>query len=111
MFHRDLRKPNPNIFSPLSLYNGITGWILRASISLVLVAALEGGALAASCGGSERWPVKVASDSEASEVDVGRVRDISVVALNKLEPSEVIAANNEFDRMEIEKRVFRVRAF
>jgi hypothetical protein len=90
----------------------MTRWILSTPcILLVVVFVFSGSALAASCGGFERWPVKVASDPEANQIDARRVRDVSVTALNKIEPSEVIATNNEFDRMEIEKQVFRVHGF
>lgn len=68
-------------------------------------------AAGALCGGSERWPVKMASDPEAQQIDATHVVDATVADLNALVPSEAIASNDEYDRMEVEKTIYRVHAF
>lgn len=88
-----------------------TTWCRIAAAIVASVALALPVSAAAACGGSERWPVKVASDPEAHEIDAGNVTDISIADFNKLKPSDVIASNDEFDRMEIEKRVYRVHGF
>jgi len=81
------------------------------AVAFIVVGELSGAALAAQCGGSERWPVKVASDPEAKDIDASHVIDISVADLNEVTPTDVIAGNDEFDRMEVEKKVYRVSGF
>jgi hypothetical protein len=85
--------------------------IVKLALAAIIVAAWAGPALAANCGGSERWPVKVASDPEAVDIDTANVIDINIADFNKLLPSEAIANSDEFDRMQIEKRVYRIHGF
>ena len=82
------------------------------ALTLIVVIGLAQPSVAAPrCGGSERWPVKMASDPEAVEIDLANVIDVSVVDFNHLEPSDAIAGDDEYDRMEAEKQVYRVRGY
>ena len=81
-----------------------------AASAVVLIVAYQSDA-EAKCGGSERWPVKVASDPDAGKIDLRDVKDITVVELNALEPSEAIAANDETTRMSAERQVYRVHGY
>jgi len=87
--------------------------LFRTGLAVAVVACvLAGGARAKeACGGSERWPVKVASDPEAKEIDASNVLEVSIGDLNAIKPSEHIAGNDEYDRMEVEKRVYRVKGY
>ncbi len=86
---------------------------LSATLAFAFLASVTAtsDAHAARCGGSERWPVKMASDPEAGEIDADNVTDISVVDFNALEPSDAIDHDDEYDRMEAEKGVYRVHGY
>lgn len=53
----------------------------------------------------------MASDPEAQDIDSQNVLAIDVTGFNDIEPSEPIAGSGEFDRMEVEKRVYRIHGF
>jgi hypothetical protein len=86
----------------------------RVALQIILFAALflsasTRGALAARCGGTERWFVKVGTDSKAQDVDVAHPIPITVAGLNQLPKLQgtVPAGDNKF-RLPEETKVYVV---
>jgi hypothetical protein len=90
--------------------------MMRKSIlALALLVLLQGHSresFAERCGATERWYVKVGTDSRASQVDVANPISISVAALNALPKLQgTVPKNDHKARLDEELKVYTVNGF
>jgi hypothetical protein len=72
---------------------------------VALVATAHLPLLGQTCGGQERWPVKVGSDSRAAEVDVAHPNPISLHDLVNITRPHIPSGDD--NRVDAETKVYR----
>jgi hypothetical protein len=80
-------------------------------LALLLLAISYPSRAQETCGGSERWRVKVATDARATDIDITSITNATVVDLNnpELRPKGANKAGNQ--RLDQETKVYRITGF
>ena len=90
-----------------------TGRVVGALIGVATAAGVGTGLAtpvaesAQTCGGTERWSVKVATDPDAKAIDPNPIGPFSVADVNRIKPGPIGSGG----RMAAEKKLYTVRGF